>query len=129
MSGSCHSGRVSECVFSFPFPSPPYCVFVLNTNMCSEGTMIRGLKTRPGKIIDSEVREDEFMVVAEVTLNDMFGYSNFAVLLNARASIALNTGYRKIGVLTLGVEQHTGIRVIQSSHYLSLIRSLIHSLI
>jgi hypothetical protein len=27
-------------------------------------------------IIDSEVREDEFTAVAEVALNDMFGYSN-----------------------------------------------------
>ena len=27
-------------------------------------------------IIDSEVREDEFTAIAEVALNDMFGYSN-----------------------------------------------------
>jgi translation elongation factor EF-G len=38
--------------------------------------VIGGLNTRRGTIIDSEVREDEFTAVAEVALNDMFGYSN-----------------------------------------------------
>lgn len=40
------------------------------------GSVIGGLNTRRGTIIDSEVREDEFTAVAEVALNDMFGYSN-----------------------------------------------------
>ena len=38
--------------------------------------MIGGLNARRGTIIDSEVREDEFSAVAEVALNDMFGYSS-----------------------------------------------------
>ena len=53
--------------------------------------------------------------------------ANFAVLLNARASIALNTGYRKIGVLTLGVEQHTGIAKIVSRRIVNLYRSITKS--
>ena len=40
------------------------------------GAVIGGLNQRRGTIIDSEVREDEFTCVAEVALNDMFGYSN-----------------------------------------------------
>lgn len=40
------------------------------------GTVIGGLNQRRGTIIDSEVRDDEFTVTAEVALNDMFGYSN-----------------------------------------------------
>ncbi len=35
-----------------------------------------GLNQRRGTIIDSEVREEEFTAIAEVPLNDMFGYSN-----------------------------------------------------
>ena len=38
--------------------------------------MIGGLNARHGTIIDSEVGEDEFTAVAEVALNDMFGYSS-----------------------------------------------------
>jgi elongation factor G len=41
-----------------------------------QGAVIGGLNTRRGTIIDSEVREDEFTAIAEVALNDMFGYSN-----------------------------------------------------
>ena len=41
------------------------------------GAVIGGLNSRRGTIIDSEVREDEFTVVAEVALNDMFGYASF----------------------------------------------------
>ena len=40
------------------------------------GTVIGSLNTRRGTIIDSEVRDDEFTAIAEVALNDMFGYSN-----------------------------------------------------
>ena len=40
------------------------------------GAVIGGLNTRRGTIIDSEVRDDEFTCIAEVALNDMFGYSN-----------------------------------------------------
>ena len=40
------------------------------------GAVIGGLNQRRGTIVDSEVREDEFTAVAEVALNDMFGYSS-----------------------------------------------------
>lgn len=40
------------------------------------GQVIGGLNTRRGTIVDSEVRDDEFTAIAEVALNDMFGYSN-----------------------------------------------------
>ncbi|EAU83626.1 elongation factor g 1 [Coprinopsis cinerea okayama7 len=41
-----------------------------------QSNVIGGLNTRRGTIVDSEVRDDEFTAVAEVALNDMFGYSN-----------------------------------------------------
>ncbi|KJA15870.1 hypothetical protein HYPSUDRAFT_71815 [Hypholoma sublateritium FD-334 SS-4] len=41
-----------------------------------QSAVIGGLNTRRGTIIDSEVRDDEFTAIAEVALNDMFGYSN-----------------------------------------------------
>ncbi|KAI0052802.1 elongation factor G mitochondrial [Auriscalpium vulgare] len=41
-----------------------------------QSAVIGGLNSRRGTIIDSEVREDEFTAIAEVALNDMFGYSN-----------------------------------------------------
>ncbi|KAF9074581.1 P-loop containing nucleoside triphosphate hydrolase protein [Rhodocollybia butyracea] len=41
-----------------------------------QNAVIGGLNTRRGTIVDSEVRDDEFMCIAEVALNDMFGYSN-----------------------------------------------------
>lgn len=41
-----------------------------------QNAVIGGLNQRRGTIVDSEVREDEFTAVAEVALNDMFGYSS-----------------------------------------------------
>lgn len=41
-----------------------------------QSAVIGGLNTRRGTIVDSEVRDEEFTCVAEVALNDMFGYSN-----------------------------------------------------
>ena len=40
------------------------------------GPVVASLNSRRGQIMDSEVREDEFVATAEVALNDMFGYSN-----------------------------------------------------
>ena len=40
------------------------------------GNVIGGLTSRRGTILDSEVRDDEFTVTADVALNDMFGYSS-----------------------------------------------------
>ena len=39
------------------------------------GAVIGGINQRRGTIVDTEVRDDEFTVTAEVALNDMFGYS------------------------------------------------------
>ncbi|GLB42859.1 putative mitochondrial GTPase that catalyzes the GTP-dependent ribosomal translocation step during translation elongation [Lyophyllum shimeji] len=41
-----------------------------------QSAVIGSLNTRRGTVVDSEVRDDEFTAVAEVALNDMFGYSN-----------------------------------------------------
>ncbi|KAJ7218146.1 elongation factor G, mitochondrial [Mycena pura] len=41
-----------------------------------QSNVIGGLNTRRGTIVDSEVRDDEFTAIADVALNDMFGYSN-----------------------------------------------------
>ncbi|KAH8826828.1 elongation factor G, mitochondrial [Flagelloscypha sp. PMI_526] len=41
-----------------------------------QSAVVGGLNTRRGTIIDSEVRDDEFVCESEVALNDMFGYSN-----------------------------------------------------
>lgn len=41
-----------------------------------QSNVIGGINTRRGTILNSEVREDEFTVTAEVPLSDMFGYSN-----------------------------------------------------
>ncbi|KAI7902503.1 translation elongation factor G [Cokeromyces recurvatus] len=40
-----------------------------------QGSVIGGLNKRKGTIIDTEIQEDYFNVVADVPLNDMFGYS------------------------------------------------------
>lgn len=41
-----------------------------------QGTVIGGINQRKGTIVDSEARDDEFTLSAEVSLNDMFGYSS-----------------------------------------------------
>lgn len=40
------------------------------------GTVIGALNQRKGTIVDTETRDDEFTLTAEVALNDMFGYSS-----------------------------------------------------
>ncbi|CAG8770292.1 12689_t:CDS:2, partial [Cetraspora pellucida] len=39
-------------------------------------TVIANLNKRKGTILDTEVQEDHFVVTAEVSLNNMFGYSS-----------------------------------------------------
>ena len=51
-------------------------VFVFVFLRWGVGAVIGGLNSRRGTIVDSEVREDEFTAIAEVALNDMFGYSS-----------------------------------------------------
>ncbi|KAF9238277.1 P-loop containing nucleoside triphosphate hydrolase protein [Melanogaster broomeanus] len=41
-----------------------------------QAAVIGSLNARRGTILDSEVRDEEFTCMAEVPLNDMFGYSN-----------------------------------------------------
>lgn len=41
-----------------------------------QSNVVAGLNSRRGMITDSEVRDEEFTALAEVALNDMFGYSN-----------------------------------------------------
>lgn len=41
-----------------------------------QGTVIGALNQRKGTIEDTEVREDDFTITAEVSLNDMFGFSS-----------------------------------------------------
>ncbi|KAF9037832.1 elongation factor G, mitochondrial [Hymenopellis radicata] len=53
---------------------------IMNVEVVAPGefqsVVIGSLTTRRGNIVDSEVRDDEFVCNAEVALNDMFGYSN-----------------------------------------------------
>ena len=39
------------------------------------GAVVAGLNQRRGTISNTEVRQDEFTVTAEVALSEMFGYS------------------------------------------------------
>ncbi|WRT63254.1 elongation factor G, mitochondrial [Kwoniella shivajii] len=41
-----------------------------------QGNVIGALNQRKGTIVDTEIRDDEFTLTAEVALNDMFGYSS-----------------------------------------------------
>jgi len=41
-----------------------------------QGAVIGAMNQRKGVVEDTEVREDEFSLLAEVSLNDMFGYSS-----------------------------------------------------
>ncbi|CAG8570238.1 1225_t:CDS:10 [Ambispora gerdemannii] len=41
-----------------------------------QGTVIGNLNKRKGTILDTEVQEDHFIATAEVSLNNMFGYSS-----------------------------------------------------
>lgn len=42
-----------------------------------QGAIVGGLNQRKGTINDTETRDDEFTIQADVSLNDMFGYSSF----------------------------------------------------
>ena len=82
--------------------------------MYGKGAVIGGLNARRGTIIDSEVREDEFTAVAEVALNDMFGYSNkLRGATQGKGEFSMEYKvlckrpfFYKIGVLTLWVQNH-----------------------
>lgn len=40
------------------------------------GSVIGGINQRKGAIVDTEIRDEEFTLTAEVSLNDMFGYAS-----------------------------------------------------
>jgi len=40
-----------------------------------QGNVIGALNQRKGTIVDTDVRDDDFTLTAEVALNDMFGYA------------------------------------------------------
>ena len=42
------------------------------------GNVIGGINQRKGTIVDTEIRDDEFTLLCEVPLNDMFGCESFA---------------------------------------------------
>ncbi|CAO1636095.1 unnamed protein product [Sympodiomycopsis kandeliae] len=42
-----------------------------------QGVIVGGINQRKGTINDTETRDDEFTIQADVSLNDMFGYSSF----------------------------------------------------
>jgi elongation factor G len=48
---------------------------LLLTAHLAVGNVIGGINQRRGTVVDTEVRDDEFTLTAEVSLNDMFGYS------------------------------------------------------
>ena len=41
-----------------------------------QGSVIGALNQRKGSVVDTEVRDEEFTLIAEVALNDMFGYAS-----------------------------------------------------
>ncbi|KAK4705840.1 elongation factor G, partial [Phenoliferia sp. Uapishka_3] len=49
-------------------------------NFESKGTVIGGINQRKGSIVDTDIRDEEFTLTAEVSLNDMFGCSFYLPL-------------------------------------------------
>ncbi|KAL8283231.1 hypothetical protein RQP46_006009 [Phenoliferia psychrophenolica] len=41
-----------------------------------QGSVIGGINQRKGSIVDTDIRDEEFTLTAEVSLNDMFGYAS-----------------------------------------------------
>lgn len=88
--GAAHQVDSSELAFrlaaqgafreSFPKGRPVVLEPVMKVEIVApvefQGAVIGGLNQRRGTIADTEVREEEFTVTAEVGLNDMFGYAS-----------------------------------------------------
>ncbi|KAG8933508.1 Elongation factor G, mitochondrial [Tulasnella sp. 418] len=71
------TGAFKECYMkSNPVILEPIMTVEVVAPIEFQGAVIGGLNSRRGTIVDTEVREEEFTVVAEVSLNDMFGYSS-----------------------------------------------------
>ncbi|WFD43082.1 Elongation factor G, mitochondrial [Malassezia psittaci] len=61
-----------------------------------QGAVIGALNQRKGAIEDTEVREDEFTIRAEVSLNDMFGYSSQRMYNSTHRSPRPDAGKRRV---------------------------------
>ena len=65
---------------AFPRASPVVLEPVMTVEIVApiefQGAVIGALNQRKGTILDTETRDDEFTLTAEVALNDMFGYSS-----------------------------------------------------
>ena len=44
-----------------------------------QGAVIGGINQRKGTIADTEIRDEEFTLTAEVSLNDMFGCTSLSL--------------------------------------------------
>lgn len=87
--GAAHSVDSSEMAFriatraafqeAFAKARPTILEPIMNVSITApvefQGTVIGGLNKRKGTIVDTDVQEDFFNVIADVPLNDMFGYS------------------------------------------------------
>jgi elongation factor G len=88
--GAAHSVDSSELSFrlaaigafreAFAKASPVILEPIMNVEIVApiefQGSVIGGINQRKGTIVDTEVRDDEFTLFADVSLNDMFGYSS-----------------------------------------------------
>lgn len=61
-----------------------------------QGAVIGALNQRKGTIEDTEVREDEFTITAEVSLNDMFGYSSQRTYIPTNSSARPDAGQGRV---------------------------------
>ncbi|GAA6059088.1 hypothetical protein JCM10212_002059 [Sporobolomyces blumeae] len=88
--GAAHQVDSSELAFrlaaqgafreSFPKGRPVVLEPVMKVDIVApiefQGTVIGGINQRKGTIVDTEIREEEFSLVCEVSLNEMFGYAS-----------------------------------------------------
>ncbi|KAK4058166.1 Elongation factor G, mitochondrial [Microbotryomycetes sp. JL221] len=88
--GAAHQVDSSELAFrlaaqgafreAFPKSKPVVLEPVMKVDIVApvefQGTVIGGINQRRGTIADTEVRDEEFSLTAEVALNDMFGYAS-----------------------------------------------------
>lgn len=61
------------------------------------GAVIGGINQRKGTIVDTEIRDEEFTLTAEVSLNDMFGCESQSPF--PLAALGVSTTPRRLLVL------------------------------
>ncbi|KAM0756639.1 putative nuclear condensin complex protein [Meredithblackwellia eburnea MCA 4105] len=88
--GAAHQVDSSELAFrlaaqgafkeSFPKGKPVVLEPIMKVEIVAplefQGTVIGGINQRRGTIADTDIRDEEFTLTAEVSLNDMFGYAS-----------------------------------------------------